>query len=740
MRERSAPKKRAQLSMIYLTFLLLLSIPLTIFGLTQDDFDLRERAFDDLELSEEHPCLISFPNVNPYSLQVGKTVTVQIDAMLKDKAISELRVTDGEGNLVYKESFNNAPIEVATSFPYTPQKAGEADLIGELTLIEGGKVNCEITSPYDIQGLQIIPENNAPDFLTLPSQSIPSQNIFTNDTYEYSLEAQDPEGDRINYSYSFTPRADWLKKTVIDDGSSGRLTIKFSGRADKPASYLANIFIHDGYSKNLSAQSWVINVSPRENDIPVVTIIEPTESLRLDKGTTFKSSWKATDRNLIERYELFITKNITDEQQWIPIDRDIPYDTNSYNVKTSDLTTGTYKLIAQAIDNQDPPGIGKGISPEIVISATGETPTEKPEEVTDDEVILSEAQVINMSPMSTDEITNARVTVKATLVAGEGATIDEESIIFKLDNIDYSDQIKINKISDTEYTIIYQPQQDLEAGLHKAEAMFKDSKGSDISKSWSFTIQALGIEDDSTYNIFGYEIGKNVVRIIAIGVVTVILAIVAPFIIFSIWKGDTTKDDSTVYSNSKLPPSIPTDNTAYTPVEQDFGIKEMVQTDPEPIENTEEDPWDKYSAPKPQDTDSDIEIEESEVQVEPISEQTNEIEIEPMVKQELEVKVEEMPETPKEEEPTPPPPPPLPPSEIPEQAPVTTSENKVETPIQNEIQEELVVEVKPEGQTSPAIPEPEIPEVAELQKLSEQLQKIREQEKKESNNNQNPQE
>jgi hypothetical protein len=739
MRERSAPKKRAQLSVIYLTFLLLLSIPLTIFSLTQDDFDFRGRAFDDLELSKEHPCLISFPNVNPYSLQVGKTVTVQVDAMLEDKAISELSVTDGEGNLVHKESFNNAPIEVATSFPYTPQKAGEADLTGELTLTEGGKVNCEITSPYDIQGLQIIPENNAPDFLTLPSQSIPSLNIVTNDTYEYTLEAQDPEGDRINYSYSFTPRADWLNKTVIDDGSSGRLTIKFSGRVDKPASYLANIFIHDGYSKNLRAQSWVINVSPSENDIPVVTITEPTESLRLDKGTAFKSSWKATDRNFIEKYELFITKNITDEEQWIPIETDIPYDTNSYNVETSDLTTGTYKLIAQAIDNQDPPGIGKGISSEIVISATGETPTEKPEEVIDDEIILSEPQVINMSPMSTDEITNRRVTIRATLVAGEDAKINEDSIMFKLDNVDYSDQIKINRISDQEYTIIYQPQQDLDPGLHKAEAIFEDTRGSDINKSWNFTIQPLETDDDSTYNIFGYEIGRNVVRVIAIGVVTVILAIVAPFIIFSIWKGDTTKDDSTVYSNSKLPPSIPTDNTAYTPVEQDFGIKEMVQTDPEPVENPEEDPWDKYSAPKPQDADSEIEIEESEVQVEPISEQTNEIEIEPMVKQELEVKVEEMPETPQEEEPTPPPPPPHP-SEIPEQTPVTISENTVETPTQNEIPEEPTVEVKPEGQTSPAIPEPEIPEVAELQKLSEQLQKIREQEKQESNNNQNPQE
>lgn len=708
MREKSAPKKHAQLSMIYLTFLLLLSIPLTIFGLTQDDFDLRERAFEDLELSEKHPCLISFPNVNPYSLQVGETVMVQVDSRLKDTGISGLSVSDGEGNLIHQESFTGSPIEIATSFPYTPQKAGEADLIGELTLTEGGRVSCEITSPYDIQGLQIIPENNAPDFITLPSQSIPSQNIITNGTYEYTLEAQDPEGDRINYSYSFTPRADWLNKTIIDDGSSGRLTIKFSGRADKPASYLANIFIHDGYSKNLSAQSWVINVSPGENDIPIVTITEPTQSLRVNKGTTFKSSWKASDRNLIERYELFITKNITDEEQWIPIDENIPYDTDSYNVETSGLTTGTYKLIAQAVDNQTPPGIGRGISPEIVISAAGETPTEKPDDNTADEVILSDPQVINMSPMSTDEITNSRVTIKATLVAGTDATINEESIMFKLDNVDFSDQIKINRISDEEYTIIYQPQQDLDAGLHKAEIIFEDSRGSDINKSWSFTIQALKTDDDSTYNIFGYEIGKNVVKIIAIGAIAIILAIVAPFIIFSIWKGDKTKDDSAMYTNSKLPPSIPTDDTEYTPIEKEFGVKEMVQTGPEPAENPEEDLWDKYSAPKPQETDSSKE------------------------KEEIEVKIEETPETPKQEEPTTPPS--LPTSEIPEQAPATS------TLAQNETNPEPAVDVKLEEEVSPTIPEPEIPAISELQKLSEQLQKIREQEKEENNNNQPPQE
>jgi hypothetical protein len=335
--------------------------------------------------------------------------------------------------------------------------------------------------------------------------------------------------------------------------------------------------------------------------------------------------------------------------------------------------------------------------------------------------------------MSTDQITNKRVTIRATLVAGTDATINEESIMFKLDNVDYSDQIKINRISEEEYTIIYQPQQDLEAGLHKAEVIFADSKESDINKSWDFTIQALETEDDSIYNIFGYEIGKNVVRVIAIGVVTVILAIVAPFIIFSIWKGDKTKDDSTIYANSKLPPSIPTDNTEYTPVEKDFGVKEMVETDPEPVENPEEDLWDKYSAPKPQEEDSNIE-EEAKIKVEPLElEQTNE----PVNETTEEVEVEDAPESSKEQDPTPPPPPP---SEIPEQVPRTVPENEATEPTQNETPEEPIAPAKEAEATPPAIPEPEIPEISELQKLSEQLQKIREQEKQESDNNQNPQE
>jgi len=573
MRLKSAHKKHAQRSVIYLTFLLLLSIPIILFGLAQDDFDTRRDAFDDLELSEENPCLISFPNVNPYSLEVDKTVTVQVDAELQNQGIEQLQIFNSLGEEIYKEEFEEAPVEISSSFPFT---------------IQGGSVACQITSPYGIKGLEVLPNNSAPEFTSRPSESIPSQNIETGDMYEYTLTAIDGEGDRINYAYSFTPRADWLNLNVIEDGSGGKLTIKFSGKSDKPASYLANIFIHDGYSKNLRSQSWVINVSPSENDIPIVTIIDPASSLRIDKGTSFNTKWEVTDRNHVVGYELFVTNNPANEDAWIALDRDIPYDTTSYSVNTSTFDSGTYKVIVKATDNQDPPGNGKGISPEIVVSTTTETETGA-----DDGVIISQPQVTNMSPTSDEEIANRRVSIRATIVASTGAQVDEDSIHFSVDGKDISDKMRINRISEQEYTLIFQPESDLDSGLHKAEITFSDTQDLESTKSWSFTIQEEEDILEDAYDIFGYEVSKNIVHIVGIGVLTVILALVTPFIIFSIWKDD--KEDSE--KSSKLPPSVPSDNTKYIQEEENTGIQEKIEEHTE--EEEHEDAWDKYSAPKP---------------------------------------------------------------------------------------------------------------------------------------------
>ena len=585
MQRIKAPRKSTQISVIYLTFFLLLSIPLVVYGVLNGSFDIRNRAFDDLEVSEENPCIISLPNVNPYTLEVGRPVTIQVDAKLSNAIISELNITDSSGNSIYTEKFDNSPIEIATSFKFTPTKSGIVDLLGIIKKDAGGSVGCKISSPYDILGLRALANNSAPVFITQASSSKPSQNIKTGTVYEYTLSAADEDDDRVNYSYSFTPEAKWLKPTIIEDGSSGKLTIKFTGSTNVPGSYLANVFIHDGYSMHLASQSWVINVSPAKNDIPVVKITSPVSPITVVKGKNITVSWEANDLNFITKYQLYITKNYTNTSSWIAINSNIPFKTRTYSFSTSDLEPGTYKVILKAIDNQTPQVSGLAISSEIVITKTGQTPIP-----TNDIPIIDAPQVINMTPLSTDQITNKRVTVKASLISAESADIDEKTILFKLDGIDKTSEIKINKISSQEYTIIYQPLEDFAEGIHKAEAYFKDSAGHDVTKEWTFTIQETIDElKDETINIFGLDISKRILLIVGIGLVVVILAIVAPIIIFNVWKEDKMREQEEPHLNEPIQPFIKQEELEYTePPVQVEEIKEKVEVQPETIPVVEE--------------------------------------------------------------------------------------------------------------------------------------------------------
>jgi hypothetical protein len=685
---KSSLRKSKQKPIIYLTFLLILSLPLILFALAQENFDIRRRAFQDLQLSDEYQCLISFPHVNPYSLEEGSTITVQVDARIKDDFAKELEIYDTDGEIIHSETFEGSPLEFETSFTYSPKVSGKADMTGIVRKGQGGIVECQITSPYDIQGLQVLPQNTAPKFQSKPSESIPSQNIETGDMYEYTLTATDINGDNINFSYSFTPRADWLKPTIIEDGSQGSLTIKFKGSTIKPASYLAHVLIHDGYSKNVRSQSWVINVNPKENDIPIVTIIDPAESLRIDRGVTFGTSWESIDLNHIVRHELYITNNPTNEELWIPVDQNIPYNKNNYNIDTSELKPGTYKVIVKSVDNQDPPASGIGISPEIVISAVTEDDDDKKK---DDEVILKQPQVVNVSPSSTDEVTNRLVTVRATLIASESAEIDDETIVFKLDDKDFSNDIRINRITEREYTTIFQPERELDEGLHKAEILFKDSEGQEVSRSWDFVIASDREINDGVLTVFGYEIPRNVVIIVGIGILTVILALAIPFIIFSIWKGDKRRDEKEPYQNDRLPPSTPKDDTQYVEMtdEEPELLKDKVRTKKETYKEPETektDVWDVYSAPKPDDL---------EAKAKQVSEEEK-------VAKEGVIKPPEPVQTPPPPVQTPPPPVQTPPP------PAQTPPPPMQTPSAQ--------------QSEPSIPEPEIPDADELENIFKQIQ------------------
>jgi len=617
MKIRNAPRKTKSLFVIYSTFFLLLSIPLVTWGVINGSFDIRNMAFDSVTVSEENPCVISLPNVNPYTLEVGKEITIQVDATLKDAGIASLKITDSTGNIIHTEEFAKSPTSIATSFKFTPMKSGIVDMLGLISKVGGGSVACKISSEYDILGLKAMASNLIPEFTSVPAGSKPSQDIKTGTTYEYTLTALDIDGDNINYSYSFTPGATWLKPTIIEDGSNGKLTIKFQGSTDTPASYLANVFIHDGYSKHLASQTWVISVSPANNDIPNVKILSPVSSTKLDKGQSLKIAWEATDLNEITKYELYVSQNPTDQTDWVMINNNISSKTTSYLIDTTNLKSGTYKAILRATDNQSPSLTGIGLSPEITVSGTDVPITP------DDVVVIADPQVINMSPNSTDTVQNKQVTTKATIIAGTNATINDDSIVVKLDDKDVSEDVSINKISEQEHTLIYQPSEDLATGLHKMEITFKDSNERSVTKSWTFTIQEDDVVAEGYVKIFGIEISQRTLIIVGVGILVIIVAIVAPIIIFKVWKVEQEKQDENPQENGYIPnlPTEPIPAFAPTPSE----ISNLVETPVEEIEPVV-DAWDNYAAPVPQEPvvtiQTPIPVEEPKVEAipEPVTE------------------------------------------------------------------------------------------------------------------------
>ena len=570
MKSRTAPITKERRKSIFLTFLLLLSIPVFVLGLLQNEnFDIRNRAFQDVEVSPLNPCVITFPNVNPYSLEVGSTFRIQIDAMSTSLGIQSIDIKDGNGNDLFTKAYPNIPRQISESFSFTPSAAQAYEIKGVMADINKKTYECVISSTYDIDGVRAVANNSKPVFTSLPKDSKPSQVIKVGETYEYTLMAEDIDQDTINYSFSFTPNNQWLKPTVIDDGGNGRLTIKFIGSTNQPASYLANIFIHDGYSRHLASQSWVINVNPKENDIPQVKIIEPTEPLMINTQDSFTVSWDAQDSNQIVKYEVYISSNPANQDSWITVNKDIPYNRYSQSIDTREYKDGSYRVIVRAIDNQTPQAIGMDVSNEIVISR-GQTKGKEP----DDQTSLDTPQVVNFAPTSTDEVKNKRPTIKASLVASEGNKINEETILVKLDNQDISKQIKINKISESEYTLIYMPEQDIETGLHKVEVSFKDSSDKEMTKDWTFTIQGQD-QNGETFNIFGYAISKRLAYIIAGGIGIILLAIFVPMIIFALWKDDKEE------TPPPLTPSLPHDSGKDIPQVQNITpIEPVIDTKP----------------------------------------------------------------------------------------------------------------------------------------------------------------
>lgn len=551
--------KRLKISMAA-SFFLVMTIPLVVYSLIRNE--AKELETDQGQESVAI-CTISFPYVNPGTVEVGNNIQLEVSgfAPSEEDKINSLLIKTSDNVVLLDKEYSAVEESITERFLFNRDSIGSVQILGQMgtestqhpCIINGVKDNLVTT-----QG-----DNLAPIFLSKPETSAsPGNAIKVGQTYSYTLEAKDEDLDKIIYSYSFTPRADWLSLSVEKDGKNGELKIKFQGTPTGAASYLANVFIHDGYNKHLRAQSWVISVSPSNNDTPVVIFTQPATNVAINKGERVTVSWKATDNNQIVKYRLYYAENPGNKNSWRAIDENISYNVGSYIVTTGQFDQGNYKFILEAEDNQQPPAIGSAVTPEIVINAVGkdntdgntnqppttdpttppdDDPTPEPEEPEDPEPddgpILLEPQIANLSPEEGETIDNPSRPVGATLIAGESADIDQKEILFYIDEKDVTKESDITEIKPSEVSIIYNPTTPFEPGEHKVSVYFKDTAGNEFSRDWNFFVVEED-EDDKSWlvGLLGFDISNRTILIIIIGVGLILLAIIVPWLLYLAWR------------------------------------------------------------------------------------------------------------------------------------------------------------------------------------------------------------
>jgi hypothetical protein len=555
MMRTTSRSKRFKLTLLSSLFVLI-SIPMVMYAL------LRVQNTDTRSSADESPpqyCTFSFPYINPQTIQAGAVVNIMLSGVAPDgEVITAIRLWTPDSEF-FNTTYDEGQVSISEIIKFTSETTGSLTVTGLMTT-DVSTYPCHLAdSETNSLGIQSL--NSAPEFTTQPTSATPGNSIVVGNTYRYELMAQDPDGDKIEYSYSFTPRADWLTMSVVKDGEDGSLTMLFEGVADTPASYLANVFIHDGYNKHLRSQSWVINVDPAENDTPVVTVNLPIAGTTLNAGVPLRVEWTATDLNQITAYKLYYSSDPGKQEMWLPINEAVSYRVNEYDVDTSLMRSGEYRMIVQAQDNQTPPAVGTGVSEVFTIMQSPLDPIDDDDSDDDDGVVLKEPQIVNINPAERSEITNPLQTISATLVAGTDAQILQETIVFKIDGIDMTQHVEMNELSDSEITIIYVPSKEYEEGEHIVDIYFEDTQEGKTSRQWSFTMIIEEVDDDQI-SVFGFKISKRTFWIIVIGLALIILAIAVPWVIYLIWRNSDDDLDESVYTS--LPPSYSPSSNSQT--------------------------------------------------------------------------------------------------------------------------------------------------------------------------------
>jgi hypothetical protein len=553
---------------------------------------------EDLESEEEYVCTaetftLTFsaeqPDTPPVcslhsskslgSVPLGTSPSLILEGADFDSGIAKAQIslTPEQGSAVtYEWEFPEKPETIllnkdsAPELATTPADTGTYTISGTVTDADGTTAECENQTQPQLN-IVIPGDNGSPVFTTDPyTDSRPGTNIDVGSSYTYTVEAEDPNGDSIDY-YVIN-NTGWLTFT-LNSSSDGNFKGTFSGTPTAPGSYTVVIALNDGFHDHYSVQLWVINVNSPENDTPVVTIESPAGGDILQQNQQATVRWSVSDSNLITRFDVYVTTDPTQNSAWTPLITGLEYNYDSYIWNTGNIPVGTYYIVVQATDNQEPAGIGTGVSgafgvgtapvqpgPEEPEPEPGPEPEPEPPDIIDNYPVIS-----SITPADKSETDDTTPLISADLTASDGETIDTGSVKLTLDDDDISALATLNRGGEPEGSIMYTPGQPLSPGSHKVSLTFDDSGEKTASKQWTFTIteepEEEPYEEDDTITIFGVTLPKRTAYIVGIGIALFVLALLIPWLLFAAWKRSKDDDIDSGRPYGGTPP--PSSNTGF---------------------------------------------------------------------------------------------------------------------------------------------------------------------------------
>ena len=561
-------RKKIKLSLV-LSFLLALTIPLALFTYGENNFDIRNYAV------EQNSCEIVFPYVNPYTLQLGSTFTVNIE-IRSTEPIETYSINVG-GQTVEKNltQIPSHPTALTDTVIYTAKEEGTHQVFGE-AYTKTKRIPCKLSidlssSKSDNSLIRVIKRNSPPQFITQPyADKSATVAMFPGMEYNFVLKATDPDQDKIHYEFTFSPGDQWLHENVVKDGSGGDLEVQYTGSTVVPGSYLANVFIHDGYKSHLRSLSWVISVepggksntqqTPGKSDLPagtgdehtapvipqdVLTALSSVSGQELNENSTITLEWEVNDQTGVTGYRILVSPTPQEPMSWQIVQEELEPSQTSYALAFTqipeDMVGKEVFVAVEAIP------AGNEIGDRIIFGPIKVQPPATPEEQgstgdTDDNPVLDIPQITDVAPHDGDILENPRPTIKATLLAGKQATIVGDSIVFTLDGVNLLTQsttLNVDK-TDVEKLLSYKPTYDLASGDHRVKVAFKDSQGREAEKEWVFTVEQ---GSGNVWTLFGWEIPAVYGKVILIAIGVLLLALLIPWILYLLWRNTSDYDE-----------------------------------------------------------------------------------------------------------------------------------------------------------------------------------------------------